>query len=272
MYYELYIDVFFTVNFMMDYILLAIVRKMMKCSCSFHRIVLGAMVGALLTCLIVACPIPYASVKFILFHGFVNVAMIITGLGIKEIREVIKACLLLYASGFLVGGVFQFFRQYLRSGSFFFVLAVLSYYVVSGIWNLFAYLFRQDQYRCRVILYKDGRQYQTQALIDTGNCLKDELTGKPVCITDRRVINKLCDCKNTEKMRYIPYHSIGKSGGVMPLVTLDGMYVRKKNTQWIEKPLMAVCEEGVSAKDRYEVILNPDILAGGMFHDDKCSS
>lgn len=258
-YYELYIDVFFVVNFTMDYILLVLIRKMLRCSGSYRRIALGALLGAFLTCLVVVFPIPYASVKFILFHGLVNVAMVITGLGIKDGRDMIKAWLLLYASGFLLGGVFQFLGQYVRIGSVFFVLAVVSYYVVSGIWSLIAYLARQSQYRCQVILCQGERQYQAQALIDTGNCLKDGLTGQPVSIASRKVMKELCQEDSTVKIRYIPYHSIGKAEGVMPVMTLDGMYVCRQKKQWIEKPLIAVCGEEMTS-DRYEVILNPDIL------------
>jgi len=65
-YYELYIDVFFVENFAMDFILLAIVRKMTGCSAAYRRICLGALSGAFLTCLAVALPIPYAFVKLIL--------------------------------------------------------------------------------------------------------------------------------------------------------------------------------------------------------------
>lgn len=52
MYYELYVDIFFMVNFMMDTILLLIVKKMILCSVSYGRILLGAATGAMLTCVV----------------------------------------------------------------------------------------------------------------------------------------------------------------------------------------------------------------------------
>ena len=131
MYYELYIDVFFTVNFTMDYILLVAVRKMLKCPARHGRIALGALLGSALTCLVIILPVPYTFVKFVLFHGMVNVLMIRAGLLVKWGSDMLKAWILLYISGFLTGGVFQFLGQYMRIGSLFFVLAVASYYVVS---------------------------------------------------------------------------------------------------------------------------------------------
>ena len=154
MYYELYIDVFFTVNFTMDYILLAAVRKMLKCPVKYGRIALGALLGSALTCLVIILPVPYTFVKFVLFHGMVNVLMIRAGLLVKWGSDMLRAWILLYISGFLTGGVFQFLGQYMRIGSLFFVLAVASYYAVSGIWSLISYLSEQNQYRCQAELYE----------------------------------------------------------------------------------------------------------------------
>ena len=50
MYYELYIDVLFLVNFMMDYILLLLVRRMLKCTATHGNICMGAMTGSFLMC------------------------------------------------------------------------------------------------------------------------------------------------------------------------------------------------------------------------------
>ena len=52
-YYELYVDVLFLVNFMMDYLLLLLVKKMLKCTATHGRVCLGAFAGALLTCIVV---------------------------------------------------------------------------------------------------------------------------------------------------------------------------------------------------------------------------
>ena len=72
-------------------------------------------------------------------------------------------------------------------------------------------------------------------------------------------------------IRYISYHSIGKAEGVMPLVALDGMYVCRKEKEWVEKPLAAICEGDMTA-DRYEMILNPDVLIGGIDYGNKSRS
>lgn len=260
MYYELYIDVLFLVNFMMDCILLLVTRRMLKCSATHARVFIGALTGSILTCLVIALPIPSAFVKFILFHGVVNVVMIKAGLGIKWDKTFIKAYLLLYISGFLVGGVFEYLHQYLKIGSLFFAFAIASYYIVLGIWNLISYLAKVNQYKCEALLYKDGKVCSAQALIDTGNCLRDGVTGKPVSIVDEEIFRELYHQDNQEGIRYIPYHSVGKKEGVMRVITIDRLCVRRKEECWVEKPLIAASEENITDDGAYKMIINPDIL------------
>lgn len=260
MHYELYIDVFFLVNFMMDYILLQITRRILKCSATHGRICLGAAAGALLTCAVVIIPIPYTFIKFILFHGFVNIVMLKAGLKINWDRTFVKAYVVLYISGILVGGVFEYLRQYLRVGSLFFAIAAVSYCAALGIWNFLSYLSRIKEYRCEVILYKGDKSLKVEAMIDTGNRLRDTVTGKPVSVVDEDVLKALTDSDIPEGIRYIPYHSVGKEAGVMPVITLDKMCVCQKGEKWIERPLIGASEWQAASDGAYRMILNSDIL------------
>ena len=259
MYYELYIDIFFLVNFMMDYLMLSVARRMLKCTVTQGRICLGAALGALCTCVVVALPVPYMFIKFILFHGVVNTLMIKTGQKDRWDRTLVRANLMLYISGLLLVGVFTYFHRYARYAGLFFAFALISYYVVLGIWNLISYLARQENYRCEVMLYQGEKALRVTAVIDTGNALKDPVTAQPVSILDQKTARDLCGGERVKGLRFIPYHSIGKAEGVMPLIRLDRMEVLKKEHKVVESPYVAVCEESVSA-DGYEMILNPDIL------------
>ena len=54
-------------------------------------------------CVIIILPVPYMLLKFILFHVFVNTAMIRVGLKIKDMRNLVKALLMLYVGGISSG-------------------------------------------------------------------------------------------------------------------------------------------------------------------------
>jgi len=260
MYYELYVDVLFLVNFMMDYILLLIVRKMMKCTATHRRICIGAAVGSLLTCLVVILPIPYTIIKLILFHVLVNTCMIRVGLKIKTIRSFLKAIIMLYIGSFLLGGIMEVFRPYIRVGSLFLLIAIVGYYLVMAIWRFLSYMQRWNQCHYTVELYLGNKKYQIKGMIDTGNGLRDPISGTPVNILDRHTARTLFGEEHLKDVRYIPYQSIGKKAGVLPAVQFERMCILKDTECWVERPLIAISEETISKGGEYEMILNPNLF------------
>ena len=76
----------------------------------------------------------------------VNTFMIRVGLKIKNMKGFVKAYVLLYIGGFLLGGVMQAANQYIKVGSLFFAIAVGGYYVVSKLWDFIASVQKINQY------------------------------------------------------------------------------------------------------------------------------
>lgn len=260
MYYELYVDVLFLVNFMMDYILLLLLKKMLSCSATHGTVFLGGLVGSLFTCIVVILPIPYPAVKFVLFHMFVNTCMIRVGLRIKTVRSFVKALILLYIGGFLMGGIMEYFSQYVRVGSLFLLVAIVAYYMVLGIWNFISKVQRWNQSHYQVDLYLQDKRYSVRGLLDTGNSLTDPISGQPISVLERKLAEKLLEEKEEKFFRYIPYRTIGKAEGVMPVFRVDRMCVHRDTDCWVETPLLGISEEEVSAEGAYELILNPNLF------------
>ena len=65
MHYELYIDVFFFTNFMMDSLLLFAVRAMLRIPARPWRVFLGGALAALMTCVAIVMPFQ-AGLKYLL--------------------------------------------------------------------------------------------------------------------------------------------------------------------------------------------------------------
>lgn len=260
MYYELYVDVLFLVNFMMDYILLLIVRRMLKCSATHANVCLGAAIGSLLTCIVVVLPIPYSFIKLILFHLVVNTCMIRAGLKIKTIRHFVKAYMMLYIGSFLLGGIMEIFQPYVKFGGLFLVIAIAGYYTVLGIWKFISYVQRWSQCHCKVELYLGNEKYEINGMIDTGNGLRDPISGLPVSVLDRATAKRLLGEERVENVRYIPYQTIGKQAGVLPVVQIDKMCVYRDTECWTSQPLIGISEEELFAGGEYEMILNPNLF------------
>lgn len=257
-YYELYIDVLFLVNFLMDYILLLVTKKVLRISSSYGRICLGALLGAFLTCLVTAVGIPFTFIKVILFYVLIPSAMLAAGIPLRSPDGFLRALITIYISGFLVGGIFEYLNQYVQAGSLFFALAMASYYLASGILKMLALLFHFGEVHCLVILQLDGESCEAKAIMDTGNHLKDEVSGKAVSIISRRLAEKLFVRGMPEGIRYIPYRTIGKGNGLIPVAPIDRICIAGREEQQVEQPMIAISEDS-SFGNGYDVILNPDI-------------
>ena len=74
--YELYIDVFFLLNFFMDTLLLFLIRKILKCTATHARLLIGGAFGAGMTCMITVMPMIPVWMKLFAGYGVISICMI----------------------------------------------------------------------------------------------------------------------------------------------------------------------------------------------------
>ena len=259
MYYELYIDVFFLENLMMDSLILLAVNRILKCSRAYGRIFAGALLGSAMACLAVLIPFPPA-VRMFLVHGVTSSVMIAAGLKIRSGIQFVKAYLLLYLAAFAAGGVLQMVRPYVRWTSLLYAAAAAFYFLFAWIWKRVPALFRRKEQICEVLVFKAGNRYGLKALCDTGNVLADPLTGDPVCILDPGAAEHIFGLSGgLERFRYIPYRCVGGES-VMKIFRAEQMCILAEEEIWIQSPLLGVGETVLSEKGEYQMILNPDVL------------
>lgn len=255
MYYELYIDLFFLENFMMDSLLLLSVNRILNCGQKYGRMILGGALGSVLTCLTVAIPLP-AVIKLVFYHVFINSLMLTAGLGLKKLGTFVKAYVLLYISALFAGGIMSALRPYIRTASIFFAVAAVSWLIFQKLWRLLIRMTTDRQRLIDVTLYTDGREIQVKALQDTGNMLEDPVSAAPVSILDPALFQKMPDQK---LIRYIPYRCIGTEG-VMLVFRIERMCIHADDDRWVESPLLGVSQVKLTENEEYQLILNPDTL------------
>ena len=157
MYYELYIDVFWMTNFMMDSLLLFAVRQMLKCPVGKGRIFMGGIVGSTMTCLIVLLPLS-GLLRFFAGGILTALVMIRVGFGKQPVRMYRKAFVFLYISAFLMSGILQLFRPYMDTMSLFFVIASAAYAVLKGIQSLWENIQGEQKRICEVLLIQNEKK------------------------------------------------------------------------------------------------------------------
>lgn len=260
MYYEVYVDILFLVNFLMDYLLLLLVNRMLKCYATHGRMFLGALLGAGLTCMITILYLPYTWIKLVLFHFIINTIMIRVGLSIRTKEAFVKAVVMLYIGVFFMGGILESVRPYIKSGSLFFGAAVIGYHVALGLWNVMEKIRDRQERRCKVMLCHKDRQMVIWGLIDTGNELREPVSCAPVSVIDKKTIMEFLGTETIAHISYIPYHSVGKSEGVMPAIQIEKMAIVQEKMHWIKNPWIGISDAPVSSQGEYCLILHTDLL------------
>ena len=101
MHYELYIDVFFMENLIMDYFLLRLVNRLMKCSATHLRSLAAAAIGSGLACISIIFLRKYLLLNTILVSVAVTTFMVRFGCKIKDKKRFLQG----------VQSKMRFFRQ-----------------------------------------------------------------------------------------------------------------------------------------------------------------
>lgn len=107
MYYDVYIDIVFLTNLLMDYVLLCIVGKLFLRKRNRGRILLAAAVGALFSCLILYVLPDMIFPAKVLLHGGCAWGMLVLGLDLKKNGLLVKALVTVYLMAFFMGGLME---------------------------------------------------------------------------------------------------------------------------------------------------------------------
>ncbi len=254
---KVYMDMVLILNFLVDFLLLYGTNKLAGFSGSQKRTALASLLGA-----------AYAGLCFLPGYTF------LAG-GIWPFA-VLTA---------MAGTAFGFCKSGLRRGVVFFLLSMALGGISTGLgsmglWSLVlagAGLWLMcllgfgggklgSTYIPVTIIFRD-KQVTLTALVDTGNTLKDPLSGAPVLIADSYAAEKLMaltarDLENPLKtitsgvhkgLRLIPYHAVGTVGGMLLGIKPDLCLANGKQTDYI----VAFAPQKIGQGKPYEA------LAGG---------
>nr|WP_300818313.1 sigma-E processing peptidase SpoIIGA [uncultured Acetatifactor sp.] len=268
MHYELYIDSLFLLNFMMNLFLCLLVDRSTLRIASLWRLAAGAAVGA------VCALLPFlgggrAALKLAAWAAVGTAGMLCITFRVRSLRMFLKLLERLLMCSLGMGGAMLFLIRLfpgIREG-------LVSVPGILGMGGLFFLLFarlRDNPYAdgqslCRAVLWRKGRELAVTALIDSGNSLFEPISGKPVCVVGRTVFDALWEGAQ-EGFRAIPYHSIGKSRGILPAYLLAELWVETGGMEYrFADVYVAVSDEEVSGAgsagaESVNMIINPRLF------------
>ncbi|MCI8949129.1 MAG: sigma-E processing peptidase SpoIIGA [Lachnospiraceae bacterium] len=268
-----YLDVFLLVNFFMDFFLLWMLSMILKLKGKGIRLAAGSAVGAFLSALaflgwmkqtgtgIVAVFIWSAEVFGI------SSLMVIAAFRPECFRDFIRGETGLLFGAALAAGVLEWGSSASLSlwgrpidfgaaglGAVLFALAG-SCLLADGIWNLVHASAAERSFRYQVTLFHKGRQVTAEGFLDTGNRLRDPVSGRPVHVADRKILESICP--RIEKLSMIPYRTIDGGGAVLKAVTIERMEAMQgKHRLVYERPLVAASPRELRMKNGCRILLH----------------
>lgn len=286
MYCEFYIDVFFVVNLLMDFLVLCLAGQLMGETANPLRILGGAGFGAGSICLFVFFTGEIHAAPITLFYCVAAAFMVRIGYGFKTPKKLVQGICTFCGASFLLGGILLALPGAAgRNMLTFTVITVTAYWIVNTGIRLCKHLKGKEPVWCRVIVAQNGRKMKVKGLYDTGNCLIDPDTGKPVCIMDYRIFKGLLDSRQQEALdrfcsmkmgeegeiltelpsslrpHFLLYTSVGCSRGLLPAVTADSLTVwsgdKKKQ---LKNPVIGLSKTALSSNGNFQIIISPTIL------------
>ncbi len=269
MHYELYVDSLFFLNFIMNLYLLILVNRSTFRTATPGRIAAGAALGAagfLLPFLGGSLGMGVAAAGTIAGAA----GMLFAAFPVRSLRMFLKLLekLLLYSFG--LGGMLLFLVRSLP-GTRKVLTSVPGLLAAGGLAFWLYYRGRQQGEAsgglCRATLARAGVRMKVNALVDSGNSLVEPISGKPVCVVGKKVYETLWGGE-TEGFRVIPYHSIGKSRGVLPGYLLPRLEIELEGLERVfENVYIAVSDGEISGMEdagaeSVKMIINPGLLTG----------
>lgn len=245
---EMYIDLFFIFNVIMDYIIIMSTSILLKRRTSYIRMILSSLIGGISSLVL------FTSLNKIVIEIVSIVIMVLISFGYKGIRYLINNILYMYILSTLLGGILYLFNIKVSNSMFLTYLII----IVISIEIMILYIKENKKMRSiynnyyRVDIYfKDREKLSLIGFVDTGNNLYDPYKKRPVIIVPNKYIKE-------DKYILVPYHTINGNGllkCIKPdIIFIDGIGYKGN--------VLIGFSDSFNFGDGVDVILHKDIMRG----------
>ena len=259
----------FLEQWVMGSIELILLGTVLKKNLKYLRMLYSAGIGSLGGCLI----IEYCSKYHTLSLLMIEPVLIITVKTAYEISLKTAVIYSVYAWGIAAvsGGIFTMIKQHFLLP--WIICAVVTFILLRKAYRLFGrdFLEKQGSF-CKVEFLWNHKKVTVCGFVDTGNFLYDPISHLPVSILEEETFKKYFHYSlkefikkyETDKIRLIPYRSIGKEQGVMTAIFVSNVKIMREK-QRIEVPnaVIAISKVSLSKWGQYEMLLHPDLIKNG---------
>lgn len=269
----IYLDVLIIVNIYITYFTLKATAKLLHLGYKTKRLISASVLGGLFS---LSAVIKADIIFLILLRVLMTFIITVTAFGFPNIRRLILRMLINIGGGTLVCGISIMLREctgsslfnaaggypYLNISVMTLIIATTAAYTALTVFRRICDKPSTDEL-IKITIIKDGKTASISAYPDSGNNLRDFLTGLPVIVCRKDKIKGIFTLENEEELpsgaRIIPFSSIGGNGFITAFKpdSLTAEYGGGK-----EKNIEALIGTGGDSleNESFDAIINPKIL------------
>lgn len=287
---DIYIDVLFMENLLINYLLLLIVKKILNKKVLSVKIFLSAIIGSVYVVLMLLFP----SITYfytIMSKLFLSIIMVVVAFGVSNF---IKNICIFYVVTFVLAGSMFFFiylnenggivrngvvYMFWNSENSMLVMSVLTVFLVLKVlWNYLKMRSIKEKLIIPLCINFDGRNANINAFLDTGANLNDLFGNLPILIVEFNAVRDLLppeiqnifnECKSDDldfitniisksqwikKFRIVPFSSLGNKNGM-----LLGFKAKAKNDVKLLNVVVAIYDDLLTDNNSYEALIGLDL-------------
>lgn len=294
----IYLDIVLLENLCMNYIILFATGYIMKIKMKQGKLILSSLLGGV-----------YAVISYLeilpLYSNFsmkilLSVLMVYIAFAPKEIKKLAKQLIIFYLISFAFGGCAFALLYFIKPqeilmkngvyiGTYPIKIALLGG-IIGFIITYIAFRIVKTKIRKKDMLYKitikiEEKEISVNAMLDTGNLLKEPITGMPVIVVqknelysvipekvlnnieeliggeNKELINNLEEKEYLTKFRLIPFSSIGKQNGLMLGLKADEVYIElEEENERRTDVIIGIFSQALTKNNTYTALIGLDLL------------
>ncbi len=290
----IYLDIVFIENLILNYIIIYSVSVILKKPKKYIRIFFGSLIGAIYTVVTYFTGITVYS--NVIFKFILSIVIVYISFSPQNIKGLWKDLLYFYLITFVFGGVVFGFIYIVRPQDIFLeneigieviiVGAIIAFVLVILGFKIIKNRLRKKEMFCDIRIKINNKMIETKAMIDTGNFLKEPITGKSVIIIEhtllyeiipKQILNNLegiigGDFSNVAeeikneyitRLKLIPFSSLGKQNGMLIGINVDNVEVLRENESIkLEKQeiMIGIYNKSLTKNGEYRALIGIGIL------------
>ena len=279
----------------MNYIILFATAVINKVEIKLIRILLSSILGSIYA--VVSYTNILSNFTGVIIKILLSIAMIYIAFKPEGVKRFIKQLLIFYLATFTFGGVAFALLYFVKPGEILIengiyigtypikialLGGIVGFVIITIAFNLIKGKLSKNDMFCNIHIYINSKRKDMISMIDTGNLLKEPITGMPVVIVEKeelidiipmeilnnidKIINgDIDDIKNIEqyisKFRVIPFNSLGKQNGLLLGIKADKIIVDyDENKIEHNNIIIGVYEKKLCKNDSYKALIGLDLL------------